>query len=519
MQSFVDWLDTHPFWVRDAWDFEKNKSKGIGKLKLGDFQRTILGYCLTPNKKGDFPYSTILYSTIKKSGKTTLGAVIAAWYADEAAPGTEMYICANDLEQAEGRVFRDLKFHYRQMIANDPENPHPPKILQYKIALPNGTTIQALSQAYKTAAGSRHAFVAFDELWGFVSEDSHRMWDEMTPIPTVSNSLRLITTYAGFYNESDLLWDLYIQGVGKEEHDDGRGQSIKELKDLPCWTNGKMFTYWDHEPRMPWQTQEYYNEQLKSLRAAAYLRLHENRWVTTHESFIPVEWWDQAAKGFEGPADLWGEHPYRNYPIFVGVDGSTKHDCTACVGVAYDPKIGKLAQVFHKIWTPRKDEDFDLEATLEAFLLDRYNKYNIRVVVFDPTQLHQTSVRLRQKGLPMKEIPQSANVMITASQALFDAMKYKNFLAYPDDQARQHMQNAVAQEEGRGFRIVKEKRSRLIHKPVDFTVALALAIYEAISGGTISMDKPLTLESPFSDLSKWKPKDPLEMKLPFPLRT
>ena len=55
---------------------------------------------------------------------------------------------------------------------------------------------------------------------------------------------------------------------------------------------------------MPWQTDEYYESQMTSNRPAAYLRLHLNQWVTSHEEFIPIDWWDRASRIYEGPAHL-----------------------------------------------------------------------------------------------------------------------------------------------------------------------------------------------------------------------
>ena len=42
-------------------------------------------------------------------------------------------------------------------------------------------------------------------MWGYTSEKSERLWDELTPVPTRANSLRFITTYAGFEGQSKLL--------------------------------------------------------------------------------------------------------------------------------------------------------------------------------------------------------------------------------------------------------------------------------------------------------------------------
>jgi hypothetical protein len=130
------------------------------------------------------------------------------------------------------------------------------------------------------------------ELWGYTSESSTRLWEELTPVPTRKNSIRFISTYAGFEGESGLLWDLYKQVVSQDEHPEGQGERLHP--DLPIYGNrdARIFAYWDHEPRMPWQTQTYYDSQRKTLRPRTYLRLHENRWATAEEVFITPEMWD-----------------------------------------------------------------------------------------------------------------------------------------------------------------------------------------------------------------------------------
>ena len=48
----------------------------------------------------------------------------------------------------------------------------------------------------------------------------------LTPVPTRKNSIRFITTYAGFDSESELLMDLYKQVVSAGEHPEGQGERI-----------------------------------------------------------------------------------------------------------------------------------------------------------------------------------------------------------------------------------------------------------------------------------------------------
>jgi phage terminase large subunit-like protein len=528
MMDFVSWVENKHFYVRDHYDEQKGRMAGIGQLQLFPFQKEILSRALGFNADtGLLTFETVIYSTIKKSGKTALAAAVAAWYIEEAPAGTEAYCIANDLEQAEGRVMRDVKFHFQMRIQNndsffnemtgenDVYTEKNCKLTLYRIDFSNGSFIQALAQSYRSVAGSRHALTVWDELWGVSSELSRRVWDEMTPIPTVPNSLRFIATYAGFENESDLLWDLYLQGVDQSEHEQGRGTRIKGMGDLPCYANRRHFTYWDHEPRLPWQTQEYYDDQMNSLRPAAFLRLHMNQWVTSHEAFIPIEWWDMAAKTFHAPATLWNDHPFRYFPIYIGVDAGIKRDSTAMVAVAYDSKRGKIGQLFHKIWTPSQGDQVDLDVTVEKELTEMYNKFNVVSIVYDPTHLLQTMLRLKGRGLPTKEFQQTVPNMTAASQLLYDLFKSRNFETYPDEDMRRHIQMAVAETTSRGFRIVKSRVSKRHH--IDGAVALAMACFEAVNNGGVDLSIPIDIRSPYSDATIYTEPDEQRF-VPFPLR-
>jgi phage terminase large subunit-like protein len=514
--GFTQWIEENPFYVNNTWDYAKGKWSGPGRLVLAPHQKRILGHCLTPDAEGRLPYDTVIYSAPKKSGKTCIAAAVAAWYLDQAVDGTEGYICANDKDHAAGLILPDIKYHCKQLNNLAPVDEEPIKMTQYRVTWQNDTFIEALSSAYRTASGSRHSLVVAEEIWGITSEEAQRMWDEMTIIPTVSNPLKFVATYAGFINESKLLWELYINGVGTDEHDSGKGQRIEELGDLPCWKNGRQFTYWDHLPRLMWQTDDYYESQSVSLRPAAYLRLHENQWVSTHETFIPIEWWDRAATHYPSNGDLWLEHPYRGYPVFIGVDAATKKDCTAAVGVTLDTSNGKMILMFHKIWTPHEGDPLDLESTLEAYLMEQAKRYLISEICYDPVQLQQMMARIRAKGIPTFEFSQHPNNMVKASQALFDLLKSENLWAYPSEDMREHLMNAVAKEEGRGFRIVKDMRNKTIFKPQDAVISLAMAVYRAIEKMGMSMPTNIIVESPFSDMARWgKVQD---TRLPFELR-
>jgi len=512
MLNFLDWMDSpRGFTIADNYDPVAGTWSRGGKMKLFDHQRDVLGHVLTLGDDGRFPYTTFIFSAPKKSGKTAIGAAIGEWAAECFPDGSEIYTLANDQEQNEGRVYKDVAYHAKAAGIARP--------LKFRIEYPNETFIRAIAKEYKSAAGSRHAMTLWDELWGYDDERARRLWAEMTPIPTVPYSLRIVVTYAGFEGVG-LLWDLYKTIVLE-------GEPVPELAHLVdafgrpvCWRKGRMFAYWDTEPRMPWQTPDYYETQRNELRPSDYLRLHENQWVTTHEAFIPIEWWDEAASAWSQPVLYTEDSPYRNWPIVLGVDVGIKSDCSAVVGVAFDWKRKKSIVTNHKIWQPTPGEMLDLEDTVEKYIIECCAKFKVIDIAYDPSQFHRSMTTLAKMGLPMTEFTQSSKNMIGATQALFDALREKRLEAYPAEDLREHLKWAVAEQKGSGYKLVKsEEHSR--HK-IDGAVAMAMALHRSIETGGVDLRRPIHIEAPFGDISSMRSKSQRELAeqwLPEPLRS
>ncbi len=445
------------------------KKNELGQpFHLLDHQREILRRAFTFDGDGRLRYDTVIYSCIKKSGKTTTNAAVTLWWAFTQDAPNEILIVANDLEQAQGRVFKAIA----GIIRYNPELARSAEVQARLVILSNGTTITALASEYAGAAGSNHGLTSWDELWGYTSESSRRLWEELTPVPTRRNSIRFITTYAGWENESNLLWDFYRQGVGKEEHNDGQGECIHP--ELPIYVNrdARLFVYWDHEPRMQWQTQAYYDSQRRTLRAGTYLRLHENRWATAESTFITPELWDPCVEHNLSPL-----LPTDEYPLFVGVDAGIKHDTAAVVAVRWDGE--KLALASHRIWRPSPSEPLDLEDTIEQHLRDLHERYYLVEVLCDPYQLHRSITTLMEAGLSIREFPQTTGNTTLMGQTLFDLLNGRNLRLYRAEDLRQQALSTVAVENPRGWRIAKEKASRKI----DAIVALAIACVAAMQAG------------------------------------
>ena len=209
------------------------------------------------------------------------------------------------------------------------------------------------------------------------------------------------------------------------------------------------------------------------LRPNAYLRLIENRWVTSESTFVEMEWWDACVDASASPV-----LSDRRLSVWLGVDASVKRDSTAIVAVAYDQAAQKVRLLAHRIFQPSAAEPLDFEATIERTVLEFCQRFNVVGVHFDPWQMQAVAQRLRGRGAPMTEYPQTVGNLTEASTALFELVKGRNLVTYFDADMRLAVSRAVAKETARGWRIAKGTQS---HK-IDVVVALAMASLGAVHG-------------------------------------
>ena len=423
-------------------------------------ERQFLGHAFRTDATGRLLYPEQVYAAPKKSGKTGFAALhmlaTVLLYGGRYAEG---YALANDLEQAQSRVFQAMS----RIVEASPLLAQGTEITKDRIVFGRvfgNASIQAIASDYAGAAGANPTISCFDELWAFTTERSRRLWDEMVPPPTRKIACRLTVTYAGFEGESNLLQDLYKRGMTQPEI----GKSLR--------AGDGILMAWHHEPIAPWQTVAWLTEMGRSLRANQFLRMIRNQFVTSESSFIDLEKWDacvdpNATPMISGP----------DVPVWVGIDASVKHDSTAIVTVTFDKATQRVRLVSHRVFQPSPDQPLDFEQTVEATVLDLAKRFAVRKVLFDPYQMQSTAQRLKGAGIPIEEFPQTVGNLTSASQNLYDLIEGRNLAVYSDKAMRLAVSRCVAIEGSRGWRIAKEKQS---HK-IDVVVALGMAAWAAVA--------------------------------------
>lgn len=424
--------------------------------RLSAYQRRVLALAFRWSAAGALLMRLLLWSEVKKSGKTFIAAFLGLWWAFT-NPTTEIIVAANDLEQSVGRVFKTMV----ALLKHNPELGASATIRAAEIQVSNGTVITAISSDYRGAAGSRHSLVIFDELWGFTLERAERLFEELTPPPTEPNAWVLVATTAGFVGESMLLERLYQRGLGGERLDD----------ELELYRADDLVMFWSHTPRQEWQTPAYYAEQARSLRPLTFARLHRNEWGSAESALITPELWDGCTETTWGPAD-----PDPALPAWKAVDLGFKSDGSAVVEITVDPDTGQIVLVRHRIWTPKPGAPLDSAAIVEAYLRATAEDFHTQTIYFDPWQGYGLIRRLQDAGLPAREFPQTEGNTARAGETLYNLLRSRRLVLYPDAELRAQAMNAVGIEGSRGVRIAKASASR----KVDAIVALAMACVAAV---------------------------------------
>ncbi|GAI98821.1 unnamed protein product, partial [marine sediment metagenome] len=205
-------------------------------IVLEDWQKKEL---LRPVFYGDDRPTMALWGMTKKSGKSCLGALAAAFTLFCGEDYSETYMAARDKDQANWIVFSKL-VKAIEMNPNMLLNVDITKDAIERTA--TGSVVRCLPTEV-SAAGLNPSLVIFDELHLYEYESMRRFWEELTTVPTREHPLILIVTYAG-WDEDSLLYELYKKGM--------------ELKKNPDPT---YFFYWSHKNLMPWQTKAYLRQQ------------------------------------------------------------------------------------------------------------------------------------------------------------------------------------------------------------------------------------------------------------------
>lgn len=443
-----------------------------GRMILQPYQRDVLNEALSRDENGQFRYSLIIWSDIKKSAKSSIAAAVNLYRAEFTEWG-EFYVIANDLKQADSRVA-----HYiRRAIQLNPKFQKRFQRQGYRITAPSGSFIEAIPIDPSGEAGSNADMITFSELWGANEDAKKNMWAEMTISPTKhGQSFRWVESYAGNAGEAELLYSLYEMGVLQGTmlwpdrlYDVTGGRPTP----LEVYVNegARTLCLWNTQPRCPWQTPEYYASEETTLTPNQFQRIHRNQWVSSSDTFIPMEWWQACRREDKD----WPEIP-KNYPHIIILDAAVSGDS---FGVAMgcrhpDPKLHDHVLIrYARRWMPPPHGTIDFQGTEERPGPERelrrlIAEYNVVEVGYDVFQLHDLATRLGREHLAWFRPFGQVGERLEADSDLRNLIRDRRIWHHGEADLAEHIQNADAQEDK------EDRKLRLVHRAAKMKIDLAV---------------------------------------------
>ncbi len=202
---------------------------------------------------------------------------------------------------------------------------------------------------------------------------------------------------------------------------------------------------------------------VRTTREAAFRRYHLNQRVAEAGAWMPPGAWEACGEpgGIADGAD-----------VVVALDGSFSQDATGLVAatVSERPHLDVVA-----LWEPPTgDPEYRVPVhAVEQAIREACRRWNVREVVADPYRWTRTLQALEAEGLPMVEMPQSAQRMSPATTGLYEAVVNREVSHSGDPDLARHVANAHVRDDGRGVRLAKKRRES--RRRIDLAVCAVMA--------------------------------------------
>ena len=463
--DFIEWAESE-FYIPET---------GL-PIVLYPLQKAAIREAMRKDDDGKFIYSTVMWGDIKKSAKTSIGAA-RALYAAIFQTFAMVRVIGNDRDQAQSRLFhyvvRCLKLN--KALA-DRVGAH---IKLNSITFANNSYIEAIAVDPEGEAGGGDDLTVFTELWGARTSAHIKLWSETTLSPIkYGYSQRWCESYAGIRGQSPLLENIYDKCVVEDPNANRNTLGGRRISDeYPFFTDdsGNIFCMWNREPHLPWQTQEYYDNERAVLMVEEFERIHRNAMQDSTMRFV------DSLKLKTCYGDAVKLRP--DTVLILASDAAYSGDTYGLVGVTYDPERDIIQLAFEQTWQAPSGYEIDLSEP-EAVVKRLAQKYTVLVWTYDPYQLKRTAQSLavrtpENEPITTYEFSQQSKRAI-ADKALLDRINTGDLIIPEESITATHILNADAKfVDTNKIRLIKRAGSR--GGPIDLAVCLSMACYIAVS--------------------------------------
>ncbi len=449
------------------------------KLVLREWQKELLGQVFARDEDGGLRNRISLIGMPRKSGKSALGSIIAAFgLMDVKTQGAEIYSVAADRNQAR-IVFEDTK----RMIQNSELKDHV-KIYRDAILVPATNNVyRVLSADAPRHEGLSPTMVLFDELH---AQPNRQLFDVMSLAQGARGkaATMIAITTAGVKTESQTGKDT----IAYELYQYGKKIIKGEVEDetfFMAWWEAQEDA--DHRLESTWRASNPgygdicaasdFESAVKRTPESEFRTKRCNQWVSSQSAWLPAGAWDALGAEIEISPDE---------EYVLGFDGSYASDSTALVvcTIPKDDELPKVALI--RSWEKNFGVDDDSWRVpmdeVKQSIIDYTQKYpKVREIACDPYRWAQMMQDLEEMGLPIVEYKTNLlNLMIPATQKVFDAVVEGKLVHDGNPSMSRHIENCVIKTDHRGQRVTKEHANS--KKKIDNAIAFIIAYDRATVG-------------------------------------
>jgi phage terminase large subunit-like protein len=445
-------------------------------LILREWQKELFRHVFARDEDGGLSHRISLVGMPRKSGKSALGSIIAAFgLMDIKTQGGEIYSVAADRQQAR-IVFEDTK----RMIQNSELNEHV-KIYRDAIIVPATNNVyRVLSADAPRHEGLSPTLVLFDELH---AQPNRQLFDVMSLAQGArgKNATMVAITTAGIKTESQTGKDTIAYSLYQYGQRISRGEEVDPTFFMAWWEAPAEA---DHRLESTWMAANPgygdicaasdFESSVKRTPEAEFRTKRCNQWVSSQSAWLPTGAWESLAGEFEiGPDE----------DYILGFDGSYANDSTSIVAVTIPqddslPKV-KLVATWEKDF--ENDDDswrVSIEDVKQTIINYTQEFPQVREIACDPYRWASMMQELDEMGLPIVEYKTNLlNLMIPATQKVFDAVIEKQLVHDGNPALARHIDNCVIKSDHRGQRVTKE--SSTSKKKIDNAIAFIIAFDRA----------------------------------------
>lgn len=439
-------------------------------LRLREWQANLVSSLLARRPDGRYRHRQALVGVARKNAKSTLGSALALYGLVLGAPGSEVYSCAGDKEQA-----RIVFGTARAMIEMEPELAEICRLYRDAIVVPEtGSVYKVLSAEAYTKEGLNPTLTIFDEVH---VQPNRELWDVMALASGARREPLMvgITTAGARYDASGK--DSLCYG----QYEYGKKVCTGEVDDPTFFFAWWEPTIFDADFRDPdtWReanpgfddlvSEEDFISSAKKTPENEFRTKRVNQWISSQMTWLPVGAW---AALDDGPVTI-----PNGADAVLGFDGSFSGDCTALVAVS----VGETPHVVVvECWERPDDADDTWRVPIldvEQAIREACRRWQVVEIACDPFRWARTYQVLEGEGLPVVEFPQTPSRMTPATTRFYEAVVNKSITREQDPRMARHLDNAYLRADSRGTRIFKEHKHSL--RRIDLAVAGVMALERA----------------------------------------